>query len=178
MDEAAVKHRVRQWTADALEAVLPETMYAQYRLDDAEFVGRLDGDLNDAEAALEEARYTYQFFAAKKIHPDRDAADDGSYRCLNPDDPARQWHVHLWETDSGVEVFSHYEYKPEPWGPWEGERVAEHYRAEYGETYIEGQHSETVKTMLEEDGMYEGDAERLGPADLEPPTAGFRDIFG
>lgn len=177
MDGAAVTHRVRQWTADALEGILPETMYAQYRLDDAEFVGRLDGSLEEAEASLEGAGYAYQFFAATKLHPDRDEPDQGSYRRLDPDDPAKQWHVHLWETDSGVDVFSHYEYKPEPWNPWDVERVSEHYRADYGRTYIEGQHSEGVKALLEEDGVYTGDGEKLGGTALEPPSGDLEEIF-
>lgn len=177
MDGNAFKHRVRQRSAEFLNEILPGSMYAQYRLDQEEFVGRIDTDLEDVEAYLEGEGYEYQVLAARKLHPEREEADHGSYRCIDPSDGAKQWHVHLWETPDGVELFSHYEYRPEPWGPWDRNRVPEHYRAEWGSTYIEGQHSEAVKRLLEEDGVYEGDPERLGNRVLEPPSTDFRDIF-
>lgn len=143
-------------------------MYSMYRLSAQEFVGILDEDLAEATGHLTRAGYDYQLLAATKLHPETEEYDDGSYRLINHVDPAKQWHVHLWESDDGVECFSHYEYKPEPWNPWDHDRVFEHYRPDYGTTYIQGQHSHALKRLLKEHGIYEGDEGKLGSTELGP----------
>jgi len=171
------RHDVRQGTAGVLEKVLPDSMYASYQLSEEEYIGHLDNGLDSAVEALKDAGYEYQTLSAKKYHPEDERPDDGSYRLLDPEDPDKQWHVHLWEDEEGVEVYSHYEYKPELWRPDDHDRVAEHYEPKPGETYIPGQHSADVKDLLEEDESYSGDPENVGPVDLEEPTGSIRDIF-
>lgn len=169
------KHGVRQGAADILDTVLPDSMYAVYQLDEEEYIGTVDADLRETIDYLKQCGYEYQTLAAKKLHPETERSDDGSYRRLDPDDSDKQWHVHLWETDDGVEVYSHYEYKPELWGPVDEHRVAEHYRPD-DNTYIEGQHAEDVKQLLEEQGEYKGDEEKCGSIDLAPPDRNLDDI--
>ncbi|MDY7082348.1 MAG: hypothetical protein SXQ77_08090, partial [Halobacteria archaeon] len=92
---------------------------------------------------------------------------------------AKQWHVHLWDTGegNGVEFFSHYEYRPEPYGPIDFNRPFEHYWPDYGETYIQGQHSEGVKELLEEGGEYEGEDGKVGSKEVGEITKSFRDVL-
>lgn len=174
---SAGKHGIRQGAAGILDTVLPGSMYAVYQLDEDEYIGTVDADLDETETYLKQNGYGYQMLAAKKLHPEDERSDDGSYRRLDPDDSDKQWHVHLWNTDDGVEVYSHYEYKPELWGPVDESRVAEHYRPD-DNTYIEGQHAEDVKHLLEEHGEYNGDPEKCGSTELAPPDRDIDDITG
>lgn len=178
MTEDSGQHAARHGSAEVLDAVLPDSMYTMYQLDAEEYVGTVEMDLSAVTAALKEQGYEYQPFSAKKYHPDDDSlADDGSYRLLDPDDPDKQWHVHLWETVEGVDVFSHYEYKPEFLTPDDEPRVAEHYRPD-DDSYIQGQHSPAVKALLEERGEYAGDPDKCGDTALAPPTGNVGDILG
>jgi len=50
-----------------------------------------------------------------------------------------QFHVHLWHRDGRVEVFSHYELRPDVFRPtFDLERLREHYRPAWGKTYHPG----------------------------------------
>ncbi|MFW5896310.1 MAG: hypothetical protein ACOCUA_02890 [archaeon] len=89
--------------------------YAAYQLDEREFVGTVT-EVDDAEGVaslLEEYGYEHGGLAALKYHPETGAPDEGSYRKVDPDRPRWQWHVHLWSSDDGVEVYSHYEFRPD-----------------------------------------------------------------
>ncbi|MDZ7688628.1 MAG: hypothetical protein U5J64_07900 [Halobacteriales archaeon] len=130
------KHKVRHSLAGIGKRVLPGSMYSVYSLGTEEYIGTLDVNLDEARKLLKEESYSYNVASAKKLHPDDESrSDDGSYRRLDPDNRAKQWHVHLWDL-APVEVYSHYEYKPEPWQPIDTSRTAEHYRPDYGETCI------------------------------------------
>lgn len=172
------KHTARRGAANAIEALPTDSLYGAYQVDMAEYIGTLDSDLSTAIDYLKQHGYTYQVLSAEKYHPDTGAADDGSYRLLDPDDTDKQWHVHLWETDDGVQLFSHYEYKPEFWAPIDESRVAEHYRPD-SDAYIQGQHSPEVKELLEEHGVYaRADApELVGNKELPEPTGNVGDIL-
>ena len=167
-----IRHRTRLTTASLLAPILPGDMYSAYSLSEEEYIGRFDGNLKEARGALSEKGYKYNMLGAKKLHPETEKVDDGSFRNLDPDDNSKQWHVHIWETDNGVQFFSHYEYKPEPWRPIDIARPFEHYRPDYGETYIQGQHSRGIKEVLKGKGVYDGKEKKLGSRDLAPTSRG------
>ncbi len=164
-------HWLRHSLARILDSGLPDSFYGVYRLTDTEYIGTIEADVVDVRELITDCSYSYNLASAKKLHPETSKPDDGSYRRLDPDDPAKQWHVHIWDKDP-VELYSHYEYKPEPWRPWHIHRSAEHYRPDNqdtagdGATYIRGQHCENIQSALGEQGNYEGDRTKSGSAEL------------
>jgi len=141
--------------ARGLSRPLPWTLYTAYPLTTAEYVGRYPDDrLSRAVSRLRDAGYTANPLAAAKYHPaPHRAVDHGSYRRVPDAHPegidARitreyapnqcHYHCHLWPVTDGVEVYSHYEVRPDilrgDFDPW---RMAEHYRPELNETYLPG----------------------------------------
>lgn len=167
---ARPRHRLRQFLGGVADA-LPGRFYGAYALGSEEFVGTVDADLDRAIELVRGSDYAYNLVAATKRHPDDGRTDDGSYRRVDPGDATKQWHVHLFASpgpDAGpVEVYSHYEYTP-LWPPSPA-RTREHYWPDWGSTYLQGQHCETVKDLLADHGEYAGDPADLGPAELAPP---------
>lgn len=93
----------------------PVGQYTAYELHALEYVGTVD-EIAVAEGVgtlLEEYGYEFCGLAALKYYPDTTVPDDGSYRKVDPDNPRWQWHVHLFENDAVVEIYSHYEYRPD-----------------------------------------------------------------
>ena len=174
-----LQHRLRHAAGGVADAVLPGECYGVFTLKPGERIGYLDADLADVKPLLEARSYTYSPLSAKKLHPSDHVADDGSYRRLDPENRSKQWHVHLFERSDGIEVFSHYELRPEPWDPIDLRRPVDHYWPEWGETCLLGQHCPGLKTLLERHGLYEGDRSCLGPAPLvrgrEPETVPTRE---
>lgn len=162
-----VRHATRQFLGGLVER-FPGDLYGVYPLPPAEYVGTLDADLAGAIELVRGAGYAYNVPAATKEHPTDGRTDDGSYRRRDPADAEKQWHVHLFATDDPgtVEVFSHYEYAP-LW-PVDPARSREHYRPDWGSTYLPGQHCERLKALLGDNGGYAGDPAMLGPAELAP----------
>lgn len=133
--------------------------YTAYTLSASEYVGTIHvADAFDAADVLKSMGYEANPLAAAKYHPDpHHAVDHGGYRRVpdeHPDLDARitrdyaprqcQYHPHLWPGVDGVEVFSHYEVRPDL-HPVASESVAsaynrlkEHYRPDYGETLVRG----------------------------------------
>ena len=121
-----LKHTLRRAAARALKRTLP---YTAYPIDDAEYLGHVAEDRHTVAANLRSRGYHYQLLAAVKQHdgatdvgsytriPDRhpDAADGTALDALDP--RACQYHVHLFETDGGTDVYGHYEIHPYPWTP-------------------------------------------------------------
>lgn len=124
-------------------------LYAAYRLDSNEYITTTETPLS-----LDEIGYEPNYLSALKYHPETRDSDNGSYRKV-PDshpyidaritedwDPVQcQYHVHVFETDEPdvVEVYSHYEVRPDIFSPQiDIGRLREHYRPERGETYLEG----------------------------------------
>ena len=161
-----LQHRLRHAAGGIADAVLPGACYGVFRLKPSEFVGSLDVDRSELIALLEARSYSYNSLSAKKLHPVDHISDDGSFRRLDPGDRSKQWHVHLFERDDGIEVFSHYELRPEPWGPIDLRRPVDHYWPEWGETCLLGQHCPALKSLLERYGRYEGERTALGTASL------------
>jgi hypothetical protein len=156
--------------------------YTEYTLENEEFIGTVDLDLEDTVEIFQDQGYEYQMLGAKKKHPERDEYDDGSFRLLDENNE-KQWHVHFWEKDncSATEIFSHYEYKPESWDISEGEvleldRTSEHVLPDKG-NYIPGQHSEEAKEIVQNYGEYTGNRDKIGGEKLQDSTGDIQDIF-
>lgn len=135
------KHTLRLTAAETLQSVLPYTSYA---VTDEEYLGTHDGSLAETAQALRERGYHYQLFAARKQHPERDQRDKGSFARIPEEHPDAadgtalaettprecQYHVHLFATDDGTELYGHYEIHPYPHTPtWDLTRPwPRHYR--------------------------------------------------
>ncbi|WP_248515799.1 hypothetical protein [Salinarchaeum laminariae] len=161
-----LQHRLRHAVGGVADSILPGRCYGVFTLKPSEFVGSLDVSLAEVRSILEARSYSYNPISAKKLHPELRIPDDGSYRRLDPQDRSKQWHVHLWERPDCIEVYSHYEYRPEPWGPIDVRRPVDHYWPEWGESCLLGQHCPALKSLLETYGRYEGDRSALGTAPL------------
>lgn len=137
--------------------------YTAYQISRNEYVTTAQTTLKNARIALETLGYTPNSLAAAKTHPDPHRAvahasyrkvpdkypiafrGDAAPRIVNDYRPEQcQYHVHLWPVVDGVELYGHYEVRPDlrPVGG-EGIRAAyrrarEHYRPETGETYLMG----------------------------------------
>jgi len=98
---------------------------------------------------------------AAKTHPDTRQVHDLSLRRVDPDNPRRQWHIHLFEVDGVVMVFSHYELRPdfgrvgkESWRE-AYERLKEHKRPSWGSewgdgtTYVLGAYCDVVADLVD-----------------------------
>lgn len=107
---------------------------------------------------LTPAGYHTQWLAATKYHPETGEIQDASCRRVpdtHPDIDSRltrnwspdqcQFHVHLWNVGDRVEVFSHYELRPDVFRPTiDIGRLREHYRPAWGATYLPGVSDEEV----------------------------------
>lgn len=162
-----LQHRLRHAAGGVADALLPGQWYGVFTLKPAEFVGTLDVSLSEARSLLAARSYDYNTISAKKLHPADRTPDDGSYRRLDPADNSKQWHVHLWDRPDRIEVYSHYELRPEPWDPVDLRRPIDHYWPDWGETCLLGRHCPTLKSLLETYGRYEGDRSALGTATLQ-----------
>lgn len=162
------KHLLRMTAADVLEAVLP---YTRYEIDESEYLGFFDGELEQFFNTVEERGYHYQLFAAEKSLKDG-TVDDGSFARIPVTHPREadgtklgaldpgecQYHIHPFETENGVELYGHYEIHPYPWKPfWDIERpYPRHYRPTWDResnpkeewTYLRGVVDERVGELI------------------------------
>jgi len=130
--------------------------YTAYTLDPREKVGTLP------LSPIEWSAYGYTTnpsllgvpLAAAKIHPETDNTHDISLRKVDPQNKRKQWHIHVFKQGTKMEVFSHYEFRPDlnPVGD-EGfgemkERLKTHYRPEYGSEYRLGVVDPELKELL------------------------------
>lgn len=134
--------------------------YTAYTLSREEYIGSvyLPGGARDAYTFLTKNGYEPQYLSAAKRHPETGALHELSMRNVPERHPPAtvtddwmadiafhynpsecQYHVHVFEHDGIVEYFSHYELRPDVFGPsFSVGRLREHYRPEYGETYLRG----------------------------------------
>ena len=138
--------------------------YTAYQLAESEYVRTINDSLENVTVLLKKSDYERNALAAAKYHHEpHKALDHGSYRRVpqnhpdaleNQEQPAEivnhyepeecQYHVHLWPTADGVELYSHYEVRPDLWpvadeSPLEAyQRAREHYDPTAGETYVRG----------------------------------------
>lgn len=139
-------------------------MYSQYRLSENERIGYYDSGLTSLIERLEDLGYEYKTLSASKLHPKRDISDSGSYRRIPEEHPdinedakilnwspkSTQYHVHLFEVDDTIEVFSHYELMPDVLTKSVSiNRLKTHYRPVWESEYIEGIAESEIQTLLE-----------------------------
>lgn len=139
--------------------------YTAYELDSEEYVGTVQG-MWTVQRLMQRGYEKPPTFAgvslqAAKLHPDSGDVHDISLRKVDPDNPRKQWHIHLYHTGptmfvehEELEIFSHYEFRPdfqrvgdESYGDMI-ERLRTHYRPEWGETYIRGKASPVVTELV------------------------------
>lgn len=129
-------------------------LYTAYPLPPTEFVGSKTAESSEQflRERLRASGYHHQWLAATKSHPETGDMQDIGCRKVpgsHPDIDTRltrnwapnqcQFHVHLWHYGGRVEVFSHYELRPDFFSPtFNRERLREHYRPTWGETYLPG----------------------------------------
>lgn len=137
-------------------------VYVAYQLHQMEKAGTrwTPRGRQDVVQHLREHGYEYNVLAAAKRHPDDDRIDVGSYRRVpneHPDVTAYdrggasiveewapedcQYHVHLFDTEVEglVELYSHYELRPDLFDPnFSPSRVRIHYRPTQHENYLYG----------------------------------------
>jgi len=146
-----------------LDRLMPGGFYAAYQLDAAEFVARVPKRPARVRVNLTQRGYERtSFLSAAKYHPRLDdRVDVGSLRRVDPEDPRRQYHVHLFDGGTaGTSIYSHLEYRPDL-RPVAGEtvreavdRLREHYKPEWGSTwgdgvtYVQGRHCSEVYKLL------------------------------
>lgn len=113
--------------------------YTAYRLSAAEYVGTIE--YSGPTVDLGAVDYQPNPIAAAKFHPETGDIDDSSWRRVDEANPRWQWHVHAWEDGERAELFSHYEYRPDPW-PIADEtredmtqRLEDHYRPNKTDSY-------------------------------------------
>jgi len=146
----------------ALDRVLrPFGLYAAYALNKAEFVTfRKETPASAVSRVLTANGYErLGLLSAAKRKPATNIYDSGSYRRVDPENPRRQYHVHLFDGLLGTAVYSHYEYRPDL-RPVAGEslremvgRLREHYRPSWGSewgdgtTYVMGKRCDVVDSL-------------------------------
>jgi hypothetical protein len=130
-------------------------LYTAYRLTEPERLGAVaePGGVAGVARRLRDRGYGPQWLAAAKRHPaDADRVAVGSYRRVparHPDVDARlvddwrpvdcQFHVHPFPDGDGVDLYGHYELRPDLLAPRaDPARLRTHYRPTWGETYLRG----------------------------------------
>lgn len=137
----------------------PFGIYLAYQLDHSEYVGRgwFPAGLHDLYVYLTESNeYEPTHFEAAKYHPDTGDLHELSLRRIDACNPRWQWHIHCWslpDRTGSFELYSHYELRPDPF-PIDKEsittminRLQEHYRPTYGETYRQGEHCDVITEL-------------------------------
>jgi len=128
--------------------------YTKYTMDEEEFVAAVTWDLDQLRSRLRDWGYEPQKLSAAKTHHTTGQPHDLSYRRVPEEHPELaedrrvgqeyepnecQYHVHAFVMDSEIEVYSHYEARPDfLWPRPSLERLDTHYRPDYGEDYLKG----------------------------------------
>lgn len=128
--------------------------YTAYALDVEEHVGSVELTTGEAQQYLRQRAYDPQYLSAAKRHPETGELHKLSTRHVPDDHPPAadgtqlaeryaprecQFHTHWFDTAGGVDVFSHYETRPDLLRPEPSiERLRTHYRPERGSTYLRG----------------------------------------
>lgn len=149
----------------ALDALMPGDFYAAYQLGDDEFVSTVPRGWRTIRHDLG-ALGGYEstsILSAAKYHPDdADRVDVASLRRVDPTDPRRQYHVHLFDEGSSTStsIYSHLEYRPDlrPVGDESIDdaiaRLREHYSPSWGTewgdgvSYVQGAHCDATDRLV------------------------------
>ena len=103
-------HAIRSAGSVVIEVVSGGDWKAKLPQHESEHVATWEISPAEVRHRLAEMGYEYQPFAARKFL-DGYGRDDGSYWKADPDDPSKQYHVHIYNTKSGIEVYSHHEFR-------------------------------------------------------------------
>jgi len=141
-------------------------LYYSYGLEKAEWVGICPYKMDEAVEQFTGGGYEQspRLFGipleAAKLHPDTGDVHSVSLRRVDPDNPTRQWHIHLFDQGGSVGVFSHYELRPdferinkESWSDVI-DRLKEHKRPSWGSewgdgtTYVLGDYCDVVAELV------------------------------
>ena len=109
MDE--LKHSLRSAASPIIESLTGDTLKPKLPQLESEHITTWGCSLSEARVLLSEKGYTYQVFAARKFH-ERLGRDSGSYAKVDQTNKQMQFHVHLYESENGVLVYSHHEFRP------------------------------------------------------------------
>lgn len=128
--------------------------YTAYRIREAERIGTMDRGVEATREYLRQQGYEPQYLSAAKKHPATGQAHDISYRRVPETHPPAadgtdvaetfapaecQFHVHAFATGGQMELFSHYEARPDLLRPSiDLHRLKTHYRPDYGRDYLRG----------------------------------------
>lgn len=141
-------------------------LYTQYTLPKKERIGSYTGELDDLIDGLHNVGYEYNALSASKSHPEKNILDVGSYRRIPEEHPdidinARildwsphetQYHIHVFELEENIEIFSHYELIPDVLTTQLSvERLRTHYKPAWGSEYILGLAETDVLELIDED---------------------------
>lgn len=128
-------------------------LYAKYSLSNDEKIATLDIDKKEIVSEIKDMGYEYNTLSASKEHPVKSITDHGSFRKvpeshpqLNGDPDILRWsphktqyHIHIFEIEDKIELFSHYELRPDLISPYPSlRRLRVHYRPEWNENYLLG----------------------------------------
>ncbi len=128
--------------------------YTAYTIRDPERIGAIQEDVPGTREYLRACGYEPQFLSAAKKHPQTGQPHDLSYRRVPDSHPPGtgdkliaenfrpqecQFHVHAFHVADQMQLFSHYEARPDLLSPEvDISRLRTHYRPEYGQEYIRG----------------------------------------
>ena len=132
--------------------------YTAYEIPEKEYVGSAWFPLgvHDVRKYLLNNGYEeLKLLEAAKFHPKTGDVHTYSARKVDSEIPRWQYHAHVWNRDGdNIEVFSHYELRPdlrringESWNQMY-DRLREHYRPDWGETYIRGKACDDVGALV------------------------------
>ena len=133
-------------------------LYTSYELTPKEFVGVADrrciASRLRARGYRSPPRVAGIPLSAAKTHPVTGAIHDLTLRKPDPQDHARQYHIHGFRFDSMLAIATHYELRPDlcklP-GETHGDRVARlrtHYRPVWGDDYVRGKTCGKLEEVL------------------------------
>lgn len=138
------KHKLRMKAAKFIEGLGIESIYGSYSLDENEhFFTINERDIDSTVPDLfEKWGYEYQLLGARKLHPQTENPDSGSWRRVPNEHPNKdnrltrnwepnqcQYHMHYWKIDSRIEFYIHYELRPDIFKPSiNTDRLQEHYK--------------------------------------------------
>ena len=105
-----LQHMIRSIGSVGLEIASGGDFKAKLPQKEAEYVATWDLSRSEAVDRLREMGYSYQPFAARKFL-DGYGRDDGSFSKRDPNAGHLQYHVHIYDTRSGIEVYCHHEYR-------------------------------------------------------------------
>ena len=132
--------------------------YTAYTLTVPEFIGVTQSD-NLRETLLRQGyepppKLWIIPLSAAKTHPVTGDIHAWTLRQIDSDSPRHQYHIHVFTTDTGLSVASHYELRPDlkriagETHKERMDRLRTHYRPVWGDEYIRGKAPDSLTSEL------------------------------